>query len=103
MPGDQHLDLLPVGFMLMLLFRIGKHQENTTMTRAIEVWPEGKVSKRKQISLMLLYSLQTQNHSPFLAEVMKTNHLNQWFSESLGLKIRYCQHHHSNNPIHKVV
>jgi hypothetical protein len=56
-------------------------------------------SKTKQVLLALIYSLQTQNCSPFLAKVMKTTYLNQWFSKLLGLQIRNCQHHHSNNPI----
>ena len=46
-----------------------------TMTRAIEVWPEAKVgkvlSKSKQVLLRLLYTLQTQNRSPFPAKVVK--------------------------------
>ena len=54
-------------------------KKKMTMTGAIEGRPIAKVSKvskerkqRKQVLLTWLYSLQTQNRSPFPAEAMKT-------------------------------
>ena len=38
-----------------------------------------KVSNSKQVLLMLLYSLQTQNRSPFPAEVMKTTNNERFY------------------------
>jgi len=41
--------------MLVLIFKTGKRQENTTMTGAIDVWPKPKVSKSKQKEASLAY------------------------------------------------
>ena len=76
-----------------------------TMAGAIEGWSEAKVNISQQKlskvskSCLRCYILQIQKRSPFPAEVMKATYLNQRFSESLGLEIRNCQHHHSNEPI----
>ena len=49
-----------------------RQNDANTMTGAIEGRHKAKVSNSKQVLLTLLYSLQTQNRSLFLAEVMKT-------------------------------
>ena len=47
------------------------------MTGAIEGWPEAKVSE--PCLPTLLYSLQTQNRSPFPVEVMKTTNNERFY------------------------
>jgi len=48
-----------------------------TMTGAIKGQPKAKVSK--SCLAMLLYSLQTQDHSPFPAKLMKTTNNERFY------------------------
>ena len=57
--------------MLILFFKTGKRQENTTMTGAIEGRPEAKESK--SCLLCFIPSKAIQNCSPFDAEVADEN------------------------------
>ena len=59
-------------------------------------WSRGTArSKSKKALLTLLYSLQTQNCSPFPAKKMKTtNNIGFYACHQLGFEVFACQRHH---------